>query len=120
MQARSALFYLLLCHLVGCDGSQTISLVTEDFRFAPDLVRVTMDRPLVISVFNAGREIHEFDSPILQYAAGPWGERTSPVPGITLAPGRTVRLVVAPPAGTYLYICRRKGHANMTGTLIVE
>ena len=41
-------------------------------------------------------------------------------PGIVIRPGQSLRVVMAPPAGTYLYICRRKGHANMTGTLIVE
>jgi plastocyanin len=37
-----------------------------------------------------------------------------------LPPGRSLRIRVALPPGTYLYICRRKGHANMTGTLVVE
>jgi hypothetical protein len=121
VQVRFAFFSLLLLgNIIGCNGSQPISLVTEDFRFMPDLVRVRIDRPLRISVFNAGREIHEFDSPIMQYATGPRGGGRSPVSGITLAPGQTVRLDVAPPAGTYLDICRWKGHANMTGTLIVE
>ena len=41
-------------------------------------------------------------------------------PGILIRPGQSLQIVMAPPAGTYLYICRRKGHANMTGTLIVE
>jgi uncharacterized cupredoxin-like copper-binding protein len=75
-----------------------------------------------LTVFNAGREVHEFDSPILMYAAGlePAQTGKSDPSGIVLAPGQSVRLVVVPPPGTYLYICRRKGHANMTGTLIVE
>ena len=41
-------------------------------------------------------------------------------PGIVIRPGQSLQITMAPPAGTYLYICRRKGHANMTGTLIVE
>lgn len=109
---------------VACDGPmQPVSLVTEDFRFAPDLVRVTASVPLTLTVYNAGREIHEFDSPLLRYAGKtPSSEATSKSdrPGIILEPGKSLQLIMAPPPGTYLYICRRKGHANMTGTLIVE
>lgn len=103
---------------------QTVSLTAEDFRFTPDLVRVRASAPLTLSVYNAGREVHEFDSPILMYAAKTSLPKESPesasTPGIVIRPGQSLRLVMAPPAGTYLYICRRKGHANMTGTLIVE
>jgi hypothetical protein len=48
---------------------QTVSINAEDFRFTPDLVRVRASAPLTLSVYNAGREVHEFDSPILMYAA---------------------------------------------------
>jgi plastocyanin len=41
-------------------------------------------------------------------------------PGFVIRPGQSLQVIMAPPAGTYIYICRRKGHANMTGTLIVE
>jgi plastocyanin len=40
--------------------------------------------------------------------------------GIQLQSGQAVSLTVGPPAGASLYVCRRKGHANMTGTLVVE
>lgn len=108
----------------GCDGTQTVSLTAEDFRFVPSLIRVSGTAPLTLLVYNAGREVHEFDSPILLYA-----DRTSRLPektesagtsGMTLRPGQSLRLLLAPPPGTYLYICRRKGHGDMTGTLIVE
>jgi len=102
---------------------QTVSLTTEDFRFVPELVRVQASSPLTLAVYNAGREIHEFDSPILMYAAKtPSSDAAMKAasPGIVLEPGKSVQLAMAPPPGTYLYICRRKGHANMTGTLIVE
>lgn len=109
--------------LPACDGTQSISLTAEDFRFVPDLVRVSASAPVVLSLYNAGREAHEFDSPMLVYAAKPSTDpasKESSGPGITLQPGQSVRILAAPPPGTYLYICRRKGHANMTGTLIVE
>lgn len=114
----------MLMAVAGCDGSmQSVSLTAEDFRFVPDLAQVKSSSPLTLTVYNAGREIHEFDSPILMYAtatASAHSTTKSAGPGILLEPGQSVKLVMAPPPGTYLYICRRKGHANMTGTLIVE
>ena len=116
---------LVVAALLACDGSmQTVSINAEDFRFTPDLVRVKASAPLTLSVYNAGREVREFDSPILMYAAKTSMPKDSPesagTPGILIRPGQSLQIVMAPPAGTYLYICRRKGHANMTGTLIVE
>jgi uncharacterized cupredoxin-like copper-binding protein len=117
----SSLFFLFVAStFVACDRTHSISLIAEDFRFAPQLVRVSSASPLVLALYNAGREVHEFDSPVLMYA----GNRSSAVSmkeaGIVLEPGKSVQLIMAPPAGTYLSICRRKGHANMMGTLIVE
>lgn len=119
-----ALSGALLCLGLGlaCDGTQTVSLTAEDFRFVPSLIRVAGTAPLTLVVYNAGREVHEFDSPVLLYAdraslQEQAGGATAPV---TLRPGQSLRLLVAPPPGTYLYICRRKGHGDMTGTLLVE
>jgi uncharacterized cupredoxin-like copper-binding protein len=114
---------ILVDLLAACDNTQTVSLTAEDFRFVPELVQVTASSPLTLSVYNAGREVHEFDSPILMYAAKVPSHGTnqqSAGPGLTIPPGQTLRILVAPPPGTYLYICRRKGHADMTGTLIVQ
>jgi uncharacterized cupredoxin-like copper-binding protein len=106
-----------------CDGTQSVSLTAEDFRFTPAVVHVSAASPLTLSIYNAGREVHEFDSPLLVYApsaeAATHGKEAG-ANGILLNPGQSVRLAVAPPPGTYLYICRRKGHADMMGTLIVE
>ncbi len=109
--------------LLACDGRQTVSLTAEDFRFVPDFVQVKASSPLTLSVYNAGREAHEFDSPILVYAAEsslPKETKEAGAAGILLRPGQSLQIAMAPPPGTYLYICRRKSHANMTGTLIVE
>jgi plastocyanin len=108
--------------LLACDAPlQTVSLTTDDFRFIPEMVEVKTSAPLLITIYNAGRETHEFDSPVLTYSVQmPDGSNVSSgSSGISLQPGSRLRLVVAPPPGTYLYICRRKGHANMTGTIIV-
>jgi hypothetical protein len=82
---RIAVLALLAAALLACDGSmQTVSINAEDFRFTPDLVRVKASAPLTLTVYNAGREVHEFDSPILMYAANlnhmaVMGENESPV-----------------------------------------
>jgi len=107
--------------VAACDKTQQVSLTAEDFRFVPSLVRVSASLPITLSLYNAGRETHEFDSPVLLYAANTAiPEPKSDSSGILLPPGQSIRILMAPPPGTYLYICRRKGHANMTGTLIVE
>ena len=122
---RISLFCLAVSALLACDGSmQTVSLTAEDFRFTPDLVRVRASAPLTLSVYNAGREVHEFDSPILMYAGKILLPKETSEPagtlGIVIRPGQSLQVTMAPPAGTYLYTCRRKGHANMTGTFVVE
>jgi plastocyanin len=103
---------------------QTVSITAEDFRFTPDLVRVRASDPVTLSVYNAGREVHEFDSPILIYAAKTSLPKDTSqsvnTRGVEIRPGKSLQVVMAPSAGTYLYICRRKGHANMPGALIVE
>jgi uncharacterized cupredoxin-like copper-binding protein len=114
------LSFALISLCIACDGAQTVSLTAEDFRFAPDIIRVSSSAPLKLSVYNAGREVHEFDSPALVYAQVPQRNDTTEAAGIRLKPGESLELVMAPPPGTYLYICRRKGHADMTGTLIIE
>ena len=122
-KSSGSLLTLSFISFVACSESQTVSLTAEDFRFVPNLVRVSASFPLALTVYNAGREMHDFDSPILLYASvkpSSEGNSKSDRPGIVLEPGKSVQLVMSPPPGTYLYICRRKGHANMTGTLIVE
>lgn len=100
------LLCLVLSFLVAsCDRTQQVSLTTEAFSFVPNLVQVTATLPITLSVYNAGR-------------ATPPPKSDSP--GILLPPGQSIRIAMAPPPSTYLYICRRKGHADMTGTLIVE
>jgi plastocyanin len=103
-----AFLWLLAAGPIACDGTQTVSLTAEDFRFVPDFVLVSAGTSLTISVYNAA------EPP----SAASTGKADGP--GIMLPPGRSLRIRVALPPGTYLYICRRKGHANMTGTLVVE
>src|SRR5206468_10680988 len=111
MNGRISVLGLVIVALFACDGSmQTVSLTAEDFRFTPDLVRVRAADPVTLAVYNAGREAHEFDSPILIYAAKAVlpkdTSKLAGTPGIEIRPGQTLQVVMAPSAGTYLYICR--------------
>jgi len=112
----------LLC-CAACDGpSETVSVTAEDYRFVPNVLRVKAGSPFILALYNAGREDHEFVSPVLAYGTEKSGETMTldtAAPGL-LKPGRSLRFQVSAPPGTYLYSCRRKGHANMTGTLIIE
>jgi len=117
------LFLILASTIAGCGRAQTASLTAQDFRFTPAILRVSSTSSLTLLVYNAGREVHEFDSPALLYTVTSLSAaRTAEAagPAVLLAPGKSAQLTISPPPGTYLYFCRRKGHANMTGTLIVE
>jgi hypothetical protein len=54
------------------------------------------------------------------YAAGTSSALSIKETGIMIEPGKSIQVAMALPPGTHLYICRQKGHTNMTGTLIVE
>jgi plastocyanin len=84
-------------------------------------MRVATSLPIALSVYNAGPATHELDSLVLLYAAKiPIPPPKSDSSGILLPQGQSIRIAMAHQPGTYRYICRPKGHANMTGTLIVE
>jgi uncharacterized cupredoxin-like copper-binding protein len=107
----------------GCDRTSTVSLTVEDFRFTPEVVRIGATSPVSFSIYNAGREVHEFDSPMLLYSTKVLPSHTTARTngsGLLLEPGESVQFTITPPAGAFLYTCRRKGHANMRGTLVVE
>lgn len=108
--------------LSACDGIQYVSLSAEDFRFSPDFVQAKSSRPIILSVYNAGRETHEFDSRLLHYAQSRVLAASTETAGsgVILRPGQSVRITITSPPGTYVYQCRRKGHRGMTGTIILE
>lgn len=56
-KSAGSLLTLSLISFVACSESQTVSLTAEDFRFTPNLVRVTASLPLTLTVYNAGREV---------------------------------------------------------------
>lgn len=119
------LLTVILAGVTACDGGQAaVQIVAQDTRFEPNVVHVRRDVHLMLTLYNAGRESHEFASPILSHAQlmpEKTGLEGIPPPSpLPLDPGRTVRLLVDAPAGTYVFWCARKGHPNMSGTLIID
>ncbi|HJR75723.1 MAG TPA: cupredoxin domain-containing protein [Nitrospiraceae bacterium] len=118
---------LLFCACVpGCDGEvQSVHIVAQDYRFTPNMVRLASDRPVDLTLFNQGREVHEFESPLLSDRSVVIesvflnGEPTTPE-HLRIAPGKRLSLRLQVPPGTYLFVCKVKGHSGMTGTFIVE
>jgi uncharacterized cupredoxin-like copper-binding protein len=110
----------------GCgDEAQSVHLVAQDYRFRPDTVRVESSTPVELTLFNEGREFHEFESRLLSdpsvavEAVSIAGESTAPR-RLRIAPGQRLSLRFRAPPGTYLFSCKVKGHSGMTGTFIVE
>src|SRR5574338_966630 len=117
---------MLIAGSSGCDGEvQSVRIAAQDFRFDPATIHVTSSRPIHLTVYNEGRESHEFESPffadrsavIESLTVG--GERREPG-RLRIAPGRRLELVIRLSPGTYLFFCKVKGHSGMSGTLMVE
>ena len=104
--------------LVSCDrDAQTVRITVQDFRFTPATVHLTASWPIHLTIVNEGREPHEFESPLLAHRVdGSSGSPTS----IRLAPNQQAEVLIRTIPGTYIFYCRIRGHAGMSGTIIVE
>ena len=120
MRARAvtSLVTLLVLWAMGCDSpEQTVDIVAEDFRFTPAEVRVAAEHPIRLRIVNAGREPHEFKSVLLAHQTGATGTPPSSLP---VLPNHKAETVVRTIPGVYLFSCAMRGHAGMSGTIIVE
>jgi plastocyanin len=116
--AFTALVTLLVLWAMGCDSpEQTVDIVAEDFRFTPAEVRVAAEHPIRLRIVNAGREPHEFKSVLLARQTGVTGTPPSSLP---VLPNHKAETVVRTIPGVYLFSCAMRGHAGMSGTIIVE
>ena len=107
----------LMLLAMGCDSAeQTVRIVAEDFRFTPAEVRVSAEGPIRLSIVNEGREPHEFKSALLAHQTVASGTRSS----LPVQPNHTAETVIRTIPGVYLYYCAIRGHAGMSGTIIVE
>jgi len=120
MRARAvtSLVTLLVLWAMGCNSpEQTVDIVAEDFRFTPAEVRVAAEHPIRLRIVNAGREPHEFKSVLLVRQTGVTGTPPSSLP---VLPNHKAETVVRTIPGVYLFSCAMRGHAGMSGTIIVE
>ena len=116
--ALMGLVALLLLPSAGCDSvEQPIHIVAQDFRFAPAEVRVSAERPIRLTVVNEGRERHEFKSPLLAHQPG---ATSAPPSSLPLLPNRQTQTGIRTVSGVYHFYCAIRGHAGMSGTIIVE
>jgi len=117
-RAVTSLVTLLVLWAMGCNSpEQTVDIVAEDFRFTPAEVRVAAEHPIRLRIVNAGREPHEFKSVLLVRQTGVTGTPPSSLP---VLPNHKAETVVRTIPGVYLFSCAMRGHAGMSGTIIVE
>jgi plastocyanin len=109
---------ILALRVMACDPpEQTVRIVAQDFLFTPAEVHVSAERPLRLKIVNEGREPHEFKSPLLAHQIGVAGGTSSSFP---VRPNQTVETVIRTIPGVYPFYCAIRGHAGMSGTIIVE
>jgi plastocyanin len=102
----------------GCDSpEQTVHIVARDFLFTPAEVRVSSERPIRLKLINEGRERHEFKSPLLAHGIDGSKAVSSSVP---VLPNHASETVIRTLPGVYPFYCAIRGHAGMSGTIIVE
>jgi len=116
--ARTDLVALLMLWAMACDSSErTVHIVAEDFRFTPAEIHVSAARPVRLQIVNEGREPHEFKSPLLAHQIGVTTALPSSLP---VLPNHRAETVIRTLPGVYLFYCAIRGHAGMSGTIIVE
>jgi len=114
----AGLLVLLVVATVACAPSeQTVDIVAEDFRFTPVEVHVSAERLIRLKIINEGRESHEFKSPLLAHQIAPTGAPPGTLP---VLPNHAAEAVIRTVPGVYLYYCAIRGHAGMSGMVVVE
>jgi plastocyanin len=115
---RTSLLALPILWALACDSSeQALEIVADDFRFTPAEIHVSAERPIRLRIVNAGREPHEFKSPLLAHQTG---NSTALLSSLPVLPNQRVETVIRTLPGVYLFYCAIRGHAGMSGTIIVE
>lgn len=111
---------------VACEPPvQQVAITAQDFRFDPDTIHVSSNRPIHLTVFNQGREPHTFESPLLS-------DPSVRIERLTLAgvagrparwqipPGKSLELRLRAPQGLYVFSCGMRGHTGMRGMIVLE
>jgi plastocyanin len=109
---------LLIFPMPGCESrEQTVRIVAEDFRFTPAEVHISAEHPIRLLVVNGGREPHEFKSALLAHQIGSSREPSRSLP---VLPNQNAETFVRTVPGVYVFYCAMRGHAGMSGTIIVD
>ncbi|HKT36265.1 MAG TPA: cupredoxin domain-containing protein [Nitrospira sp.] len=109
---------LFVVWATACEApEQTIHIVAQDFVFTPTEVHASAERPIRLKIVNQGRERHEFKSSLLAHRTDVTSGPSSSLP---VLPNATAEVVIRTMPGIYLYYCAIRGHAGMSGTIIVE
>ena len=102
----------------GCDSNeQAVRITAEDFRFTPIEVHVSSDQPIRLSVINQGREPHECKSSLLAHQVG---RQTKASTSLAVLPNQKAETLIRTFPGVYIFYCAIRGHAGMSGTIIVN
>jgi plastocyanin len=114
--AAAGLF--IVSSMTGCDSAeQTVRIVAEDFRFTPAEVRLSAGYPIRLIVVNQGRESHEFKSSLL---ARQVQKATGASDSLPVLPNQKAEILIRTVPGVYIFYCAVRGHAGMSGTIIVD
>ena len=114
----TGLVVLVVLWATGCDSpEQAIHIVAQDFLFTPAELHVSAERPIRLKIRNEGREPHEFKSPLLAHQTG---FASGPASSLPVLPNHTAEAVIRTLPGVYIFYCGIRGHAGMSGTIIVE
>ena len=109
---------IVALRMTACDSTeQTVHIVAEDFLFTPAEVHVSAERLIRLRVVNQGREPHEFKSPLLAHQTDVTQRLSTSLP---VLPNHAAEAVIRTVPGVYPYYCAIRGHAGMSGTIIVE
>jgi plastocyanin len=111
-------FFVLLIAVSCGQSEQTARIIAQDFRFDPMEIRLSSGQPIRLIVVNEGREAHEFKSPLLAHQVGANGRGLSD--SLRVLPNQRAETVIRTIPGTYVFYCAIRGHAGMSGTIIVE
>ncbi len=129
-----ALLGLLLAGRVAVQASATqqVRLVTEEYRFTPNTVSLTVGQPVEITLADSGKLAHDLKSDIpvsnlaYQRAANDADEQRANSQNGTMDvdvnSGSTSQITFVPTRpGTYQFFCDVPGHkgAGMVGTFVV-
>ncbi len=111
----------------GCEGRvQDVRLAAQDFLFTPKTIQNRAGQPLRLTIANEGRETHEFSSELLTdpRVRVRWdGEAPKDYErshSFRIPPGKSVKVTLDIPRGSYVFACKIRGHRGMTGTIQVE